>query len=231
MNQLVLLEIDCDWTDQRCQQALQNLPPDVQARAARYRCPKARRNLVSTQSRLRSVLDRLGIEQENLLICPQGRPYIKDCPLEFNLSHSESQAVLALAWDENISNALGVDIEWMDRRVERAVLAERFFTEKEFHYTLASKENFFRIWTRKEAILKSNGVGLRVELNGFEVLEQDVSQEVTGRSLSLTTSVRENGYIISWAVPRDWILNKVTWVSSDSENWLESVAEGIGAPT
>lgn len=227
MNQLTLLEIDCDWNDEKCREGLGSLPSDVQARALRYRCLKSRRNLISTQTQLRRILKSLGIPQESLRVCPNGRPYVENSNLEFNLSHSETRAVLALARHSALHRALGVDIEWMPRSVQREALAERFFTAEEYEYTCLGELNFFRIWTRKEAILKSNGVGLRVALDSFQVLEDEVTQEVTGRTLSLGTSLREEGYIVSWAVPADWSPYSVRWVNDQQRDWLADIAEGI----
>ncbi len=227
MTNLVLVEVDCRWDDSRCQSAQQSLPPEVQARAQRYRCQRARRSLLASQTVLRQVLDRLGIDQAKLTVCPKGRPYLKDCDLQFNLSHSEHRCVLAFAKDRQLLEALGVDVEWIGRTVERDALAQRFFTQQEYRYTQGSELNFFRVWTRKEAVLKSNGIGLRVPLDSFEVLSDNISPEVTGRGLVLGTQLRAGDYVVSWALASDWAGNQTLWFDTDGENWLDRVAEGI----
>jgi len=60
-------------------------------------------------------------------------------------------------------------------------LAERFFTKEEACYVAGSKDRsaaFYYIWTRKEAFLKAAGIGLRVKLSAFSVLE-DGTPEIT----------------------------------------------------
>jgi phosphopantetheine--protein transferase-like protein len=227
MRSFVLVEVDCLWSQQRCQDSLGPLPPEVQARALRYRCDRARRSLLASQTALRQILDFLDVDQRQLAVCPKGRPYLKDSDLEFNLSHSQDRAVIGLARDNRLREGFGVDVEWMNRSVERDALAERFFSTNEFHYTRESPQRFFRIWTRKEAVLKSNGVGLRVPLNSFQVLEDVVSQEITGRALRLGTESRADDYVVSWALPVDRGEFRPVWVEAEAPGWLAKVAEGI----
>jgi 4'-phosphopantetheinyl transferase len=91
-----------------------------------------------------------------------------DAPVRFNLSHSKSIALLAVALDM----AVGVDVEDV-RPIERDV-ANRFFSAVEIA-TMAPLDGeewldaFYRCWTRKEAILKVEGMGLRLPLDSFDV--------------------------------------------------------------
>lgn len=228
---LVLLEIDCDWPEARLTPALSRLPGPVQQRAGRYLVSGARRNLIATQTCLRAVIRRLGFSEEQLSTCENGRPWLRETPLSFNLSHSESRAVLGLSFDPRMKQCLGVDVEWMNRRVERQALAQRFFTGEESRRVLADPGcvEFFYIWTRKEAVLKTNGVGLRVPLNSFEVLVDEVAQEVSGRPLYLSTSRRSGEYIASWAVPLECAKNEVVWVETSNPDWLSLVQQRLTA--
>jgi 4'-phosphopantetheinyl transferase len=91
-----------------------------------------------------------------------------DAPLRFNLSHSKSVALLAVALDAEV----GVDVEDI-RPIERDV-ATRFFSPHEIA-SMSSLEGgewlnaFYRCWTRKEAVLKIEGMGLRIPLDSFDV--------------------------------------------------------------
>lgn len=229
VNTLFLLDIDCDWSEAALGGAVLDLPSDVQARAARYRSAAARRNLIVTQTCLRQVLLRFAGPQSQLELCENGRPWVTNSPLEFNLSHTHSRAVLALASSPILSLGLGVDIEWMDRRVEREALANRFFTPRESLFVRGDAERFFRVWTRKEAVLKSNGIGLRVELDSFEVLQDEIAQEVSGRPLVLDTETRHTSYVVSWAVAKEWGDFRVRWVEAFHGRWMDELGEGIEA--
>ena len=89
-------------------------------------------------------------------------------PLEFNLSHSRNYGLLAVARDLEV----GVDIE--EPRSIEAGMPKRYFSATEIE-DLSRLEGdawlsgFLRCWTRKEAVLKAEGVGLRVPLDAFDV--------------------------------------------------------------
>jgi 4'-phosphopantetheinyl transferase len=89
--------------------------------------------------------------------------------LRFNLSHSHGLALLALARRE-----VGIDIEFLNRKVEHEQIATRFFSASECAELLAlphaqRSDGFFRCWTRKEAYIKALGEGLSHPLADFDV--------------------------------------------------------------
>lgn len=224
---LLLVEIDCALSEERCEAMLSALPESVVARAKRYRFAQPRYNLVASQTALRQCLAAVGIDPNGLAVCGRGRPYLLGRELEFNLSHSHQRAVLILSTHGATREALGVDLEWMRRRIDRTALARRFFTADESDYCEGGAEPFFRVWTRKEAILKTNGVGLRVALDSFDVLSDQVEQKITGMSLELGTRVTEDGYVISWAAGSGCPTEPSATVEAFSQGWLERVREGI----
>lgn len=88
--------------------------------------------------------------------------------IRFNLSHSRNIALLALS----LGIEVGVDVEEL-RPIEPET-AKHSFSPAELSAlgTLQGEEwlqGFYRCWTRKEAILKGEGVGLNVPLDGFDV--------------------------------------------------------------
>jgi 4'-phosphopantetheinyl transferase len=89
-------------------------------------------------------------------------------PLRFNLSHTQGIAVLALSLDLE----LGVDVEAI-RPIEREI-AKSYFSVAEVKELDEMQGDawlggFYRCWTRKEAILKAEGAGLSLPLDGFDV--------------------------------------------------------------
>lgn len=223
---LVLLEIDCCWPEARLSACLPALSPEIQARAARYLAPDSRRNLIASRTRLRECLELLGLCQESVKVAENGRPYHATQSLQFNISHSQDRAFLALSRDPALFEGLGVDVEWTGRRVDAIGIGRRFFTPLEYGWIGCDTERFFRIWTRKEAIIKSNGVGLRVELDSFDVMGDAVGRHVTGRELSLHTRERSEGYVVSWAVS---VAPASTVILNDRERgWEERLREAMG---
>lgn len=99
-----------------------------------------------------------------------GKPYLSNNRLQFNLSHTDTMAVIAVTEGADI----GIDIENLNREVEFEDLAKRFFCETEYLKLVQAppdekKNAFFNCWTRKEAFIKAVGEGLSYPLNDFEV--------------------------------------------------------------
>jgi 4'-phosphopantetheinyl transferase len=213
------LEIDCRWSEEQCQAHLPWLPPLIRQRAARYLAPDSRRNLIATRGRLRQVLEALELDPGSVSVATNGRPYQEGQRVQFNLSHSRDRAVLALSRDPALIDGLGVDLEWVGRTVDVGAIGRRFFTAQEHAWIGSDAARFFHVWTRKEAVLKSNGVGLRVELDSFDVLTDRVADHVTGRPLTVRTAARDEGYLISWAVSS--VPAEVVTLSDRESPWLE----------
>ena len=98
-----------------------------------------------------------------------GKPELPgEISLKFNLSHSKSIAVLAV----DHAQPLVVDVE--DVRPIEPEVADRHFSAIELSDLRglegdARLTGFYRCWTRKEAILKAEGVGLSRALDSFDV--------------------------------------------------------------
>lgn len=87
---------------------------------------------------------------------PEGKPYLKSRDFEFSISHSGSHLVVACS-----QHRVGVDLEVKKPR-SFVQLAERYFApdESELLRSLKGSElssEFYRIWTLKEAWIKSQG--------------------------------------------------------------------------
>lgn len=99
-----------------------------------------------------------------------GKPFLKQHPaLSFNLSHSGEYATIAIGDHE-----VGVDIE--KPRYGMKKLVDRFFSpeEKTFLEAHWSDEEFTRFWTRKESYIKAVGKGMRMSLQEFSTIEDEV---------------------------------------------------------
>ncbi len=91
-------------------------------------------------------------------------------PLHVSLSHSEDWMLLAVSRVHRV----GVDIERIDPDADVVRLARRFFTTDEAAALSVLPEDearrvFFRIWTRKEAVLKGLGGGVPSRLRAVPV--------------------------------------------------------------
>ena len=80
-----------------------------------------------------------------------GKPYLKDAPVRFNLSHSGALTAVAAG-----RHQVGIDVQQRTPRPHDAILARLTPAERE--------EDFFRLWTAKEAYVKYRGGSLAAML-------------------------------------------------------------------
>ncbi|WP_287018042.1 4'-phosphopantetheinyl transferase superfamily protein [Cycloclasticus sp.] len=90
-----------------------------------------------------------------------GKPYLKNQTLSFNVSHSGSQALVAMTLEEDI----GVDLEhWRYLDNLEGLVKRNFSSSEQAQWGNISaaqrEETFFNIWTCKEAFIKATGRGL-----------------------------------------------------------------------
>ena len=140
------------------------LTDDERARAARFVRDRDRVRYIASHAALHSLLgDREVASGDN------GKPYVVDGSLHFNLSHSGDYALIAVSPDADV----GVDIEQHRERVSWREIGARFFTPREIE-AMQSPADFFRFWTIKEAVLKASGSGLGGGLANVECLTNPV---------------------------------------------------------
>lgn len=127
-----------------------------------------RQEYLVSRALLRQLLaERLQQPATNLQFCngPHGKPRLHDDGWQFNLSHSGHWLALALC----PQGPLGVDIELGKRRHHPLPLARRFYAQSEYEWLCAlpvQKQEiaFYRLWSRKEAVLKAHGGGIAAGL-------------------------------------------------------------------
>jgi phosphopantetheine--protein transferase-like protein len=101
----------------------------------------------------------------------KGRPYLSGVP-DIWFSFSSCRLGFLGAWSS--IHAIGVDLEDQTRDLEAVELAQRFFSPAEAEAiqsvagATARQQTFFRLWSLKEAALKSIGEGLPFGLDAFE---------------------------------------------------------------
>lgn len=152
------------------------LSADERERADRFVFDHHRFRYIRARAALRALLGRhLGVPPANVILgaAPGGKPFLADgaSSLYFNVSHSNDLALIALTR----SGEVGVDLEGVRPHPDDWVsLARRYFAIDEVaaleRYSSSERvQAFFRCWTRKEAIVKLLGDGLRMPLDRFIV--------------------------------------------------------------
>jgi 4'-phosphopantetheinyl transferase len=144
------------------------LSEDELLRAAAFKVEHGRRAFVVTRAALRTLLgDYLDKDPAalRLAVNTNGKPRL-DPPslLQFNVSHSGSAAMIAIARETDV----GIDVEQIKERDRRDRIAERVFTLRE-REAIDDDEAFYRHWVAKEAFVKATGRGI-ASVRSFEVL-------------------------------------------------------------
>lgn len=142
------------------------LDPSEEARALRFAFEADRFRYQVATGFLRGVLgSATGQDPSRIRFVygEHGKPALPDGP-PFNLSHSRSWALVGVATEGEV----GVDVEDVRRipeleRLMRDVLHPRELPGIQDVPRAERERLFFRVWTRKEAILKATGLGLSRE--------------------------------------------------------------------
>jgi len=113
---------------------------------------------------------------------PQGKPWLPGRALAINYSHSRHW--LALAWSRE-PGEIGVDVEDLGRGQAFEALARRYFHPDELAAWQATGADqrercWLRTWTRKEAVLKAHGLGLRLRLDTLDTRTDTVRHAALG---------------------------------------------------
>lgn len=127
----------------------------------------------------------LKIENDDMIeLNEHGKPFT-DNGLYFNISHSRRFSMLAVS-----ENEIGIDIEMHE--TPRNKLIEHCFTKEEQAFAKMSTENFLRVWTAKEAVLKFLGTGFSFSPKKFSVFPFDEEHEVNGKKFKFFCSNIKN---------------------------------------
>lgn len=176
--------------------------PERQQRTDRFRFPRDRRLSLGAELLLRYALHQAGENIHPEFTCnANGKPYLKNSPLFFSLSHSGDYVLCALA-----SCEVGCDIQEMHPMDLR--IAKRFFAPEEYADIAAQPTEtaqtalFYRYWTLKESFMKVTGLGMQLPFSAFRILrgeELSVLQSVDARSYSFREFSDIPGYCCALA--------------------------------
>lgn len=153
----------------------QLLPPPDLENLGRYKDKQARLHYLGGRALLRHALSQAAdVEPQawRFRYGEQGKPELAPpfdrTRLVFSISHSAGAVVCAVAAGRNV----GVDVEWLGRRVDECEIARRFFSAPEaldIERRSGSERSrrFFASWTLREAYVKARGEGLFHSLDGI----------------------------------------------------------------
>lgn len=154
---------------------LEGLSENERVRHARFRFESDRDIYLVAHALVRRMLARVAgaaPESFEFVAGEHGRPEISApavaSAVRFNLSHTHGLVACAVTRDADI----GVDVEYVERRVEVMAVADHVFSLAEVAGLQslsgeAQRERFFELWTLKEAYIKAIGKGLSAPLRAI----------------------------------------------------------------
>ncbi len=150
----------CDLTNEEYNKYFSLMSPEKQQRVNKFRFADDKKRTVAGEMLARkTIAEWCSVDETDIVFYKNehGKPYLKDLPCYFNISHSRDFVVCAVS-----ENEIGIDIEKI-RPIDLKI-AKRVFNETELKLLFTTpKENqqdiFFSLWTQKEAILKCLGTG------------------------------------------------------------------------
>lgn len=171
---------------------------------------------------LRSALAQNGVSEsgQKFVYNEYGKPSLENNrELHFNISHSDSLAVCAIA-----KSPIGVDTELIRKFPERVMA--RCFTEREIEFVKQSRSSeisFFQLWTLKESYIKAIGMGLSYPMKKTEfIIENKRIIANTEENFSFVQIIIDNGYICSVCCNKIFN-NKVYYRSFEDKISFESL--------
>lgn len=184
------------------------LSADELERMQRLRVPLARDEFVVGRALLRVLVGAaLGCEAREVGFDfgAAGKPSVAGGGVEFNVAHSRGEVLIALCRE----GAVGVDVEWVNAGIEALHVARSSFAAAEVQAIEAAVgsarvEAFFRVWVKKEALVKAHGGGLVMGLDTFAV-SADAEEEAV-------------------KVGEEWVVRGI----EVREGWMGAFAVGAG---
>jgi len=172
-HQVDIWRVSLDHQPASVQSTESTLSADEIQRSERFHFDSDKQRFLIAHIALRDILSRYLNCKPNEIsfsVNQYGKPKLTNHKLEFNLSHTGDFALIAVTQEHKV----GVDVEHIRSNAGIEGITKRFFSQNEISELMALPSNqrvtgFFNCWTRKEAYIKAQGLGLSLPLDTFDV--------------------------------------------------------------
>ncbi len=181
------------------------MPKERKDKCDRFKIEADKNRCITAYALLVHALSDLGINCSDTLVIKEGadgKPYIPDTDVFFNISHSGQRCAVALS-----PAKVGCDVERRGKDVLK--VAKRFFAPAEYSYLGSIEDDAFlnieftKIWTMKESFVKCLGEGIRHGFCDFSCTDENgtrtgaVDLAKTGERYHIKEYDSEHGYCYS----------------------------------
>lgn len=165
---------------------------------------------IAAEALLRKSLYDVGITDYSVIYGKNGKPYIADNGIYFNLSHSEKMVMCVISELE-----IGADTEKVTE-IDLDI-AERNFHPAEYEILASIPTNaerqdmFFRLWTLKESFTKALGLGILLPFDSFCI-------DIHDGNISVQQNINNEKYYFNEYELNDGYKYSVCSLSAEFEN-------------
>ena len=134
----------------------------------------------------RVMTEEMGLPEDTLVLRNQtGKPFFADLPdMHFSVTHTQNHWLCVFA-----DIPVGIDAELRSRRITNgARIAERFLSPAEqeiIRKSTTQKSELISIWTKKEACLKVNGLGVLKDMKNIDTESPDFDMHIKQLLMSI----------------------------------------------
>ncbi|MCL2865887.1 MAG: 4'-phosphopantetheinyl transferase superfamily protein [Lachnospiraceae bacterium] len=167
-NCIYVSKIEPSLNQKRYHELLQMISKENRDKCSRFKFKEDALRTLYGELMVRHIIGQqffLRNEEIEILKGDAGKPYVKNIPVHFNISHSGDFVVCAFSEQE-----VGIDIEQI-KEIDLKI-AYRFFSKSEYEDLFQQSiihqlDYFFSLWTLKESYLKWIGSGMAIPLDSF----------------------------------------------------------------
>lgn len=134
--------------------------------------------------------------------CPEilreenGKPYLKNHPVYFNVSHSGEYLAIAVS-----DSPVGIDIQ-KEKTIREGMYQKVVQQKEQMLIGTERQKDFLRLWALKESFVKADGRGLRISMKDYYFTEENGRYFVNyiGQKVPWTFTIEETliaGYVIA----------------------------------
>lgn len=144
--------------------------------------------------------------------CPEilrdemGKPYLKEYPLYFNVSHSGEYLAIAVS-----KSPVGIDIQG-EKEIKEGMYRKVVQQEEMVLIGQERQRDFLRLWTLKESFVKAEGKGLRISMKDYFFEKENDRYFVNyGGQRALWTFNIEEALVENYLISVCGLEEKVEW--------------------
>lgn len=174
MTKLLYMDVNIFEADALFEKGMSLVSEERREKIQKFKNPMTARLSLGAGVLLKLALDEsgLGDKMDQIETGAHGKPYLKHAEFHFSLSHSGHYAICAFS-----SAPIGADLQQIKETLPKRTTRILSDSEKEYLENLTDIERvqaFYRLWARKESLIKWDGRGLHLPIVQLSFVQDGV---------------------------------------------------------